>query len=133
MTSDIFRFTARQTVDLGTVGGGGGGTGSVTFQPFTVVKGYDANSPTLFENNASATRIVAVRIDVESLVGATPVSTSYLLEDVGILVHGTSRLQRRGPLYEALSFQVFGKVTLSVTSGGSTTQSCWDVQAGASC
>jgi type VI protein secretion system component Hcp len=129
-TSDVFRFTARQSVDLGT---GGNQSGSVTFQPFSVVKAHDALTPTLFEDNARATHIPQVRIDLESSVDTTPVLTSYLLEDVVIAAHGTSRLRRRGPTYEAISFRVFGRVTLSVTSGGNTTETCWDLVTSASC
>ena len=111
------------------VGGGGAGSGKVSFDPFVVTKSIDATSPALLALTFGGTHLPEVRIDVTIRRGVT---ATYELADV--LIEGNERRapDGGGPLLQNLSFSA-GAIRETVTSAGGTLTSCFSLKTNRDC
>lgn len=105
-----------------TVDGSGGSAGKASFGAITVGKLAGPFSPNLFRDFATGVFHPTVRID---LVSPNSVSTSYVLEAVRVLGFGSTTVGT-GTLLETVAFG-YDKVTISTTTGETTTSVCFDV------
>ena len=119
------QWAARDAV----AGGGGAGSGKVSFDPFVVTKSIDATSPALLALTFGGTHVPEVRIDVTIRRGVT---ATYELADVQIVGNERRAPDGGGPLLQNLSFSA-GAIRETVTSAGGTLTSCFSLKTNRDC
>lgn len=120
------QWAARSTV---VVGGGGAGSGKISFDPFVVTKPIDATSPALLALTFGGTHLPEVRIDVAIRRGVT---ATYELSDVLIVGNDRRAPDGGGPLLQNLSLSA-DVIRETVSSTGGTLTSCFSLKTNRDC
>jgi type VI protein secretion system component Hcp len=109
--------------------GGGGAAGKVNFADLSVLKMIDGLTVPLLKATATGTFLAEVKLEVFQIGTSVPFAT-YTFSDALVTAHALGGSP--ASISESVSF-AYGKIASSITLGGMTFDSCYDLKAAKSC